>query len=822
MPYVFVSLPYGGINIDSGYSSLPAGFTSDCINIMPFDPYKGKLRLGQRRALCGGFEFNDTTPSVITREVQTIVRADAYVNGVLLQRCIVVAGGEVFIIDPGSLNPYKVSYAASTSKLKSTGNVSVAVVGEYAYFADGEKYRRMKITLETPTVEFWGTTLSNVTVQTTTGRFRCTANNLAVGDAIAVTGAFPTGAGGGNIAEYLHQEMFYVKSIPSTSPYEFVLTRDPDVATGAAVSTTVGTGSTSGVSFITSGPEMTVKPSAISIGYVGVESGARAALLVRFGGRLALSGLESSSNNWFLSELNDPNNWLPGATSNTAVAGSLSTKYGVPGEPITALIPVGESGLLMAGSHTMTYLNADPVVTDARMIELSRSVGIVSARAWCASDSQTIYVMAQDGLYRVQPNDYQITKSNRITTARLDTYFQQQKFDQLNCVLGYDAEAQNVYCMMSRIDLPSASVHILYSQATNSFWPIKTSWTSFQAPTCCGDFPFGDARAPILAFGSTDGFLGWFDRDLTSGIDGQAATGYKTATVFDPTAEVAANQRVVSKLLFGPVLSQEVARVMVKDVRIELTMDQPAEKLIYQPVVSGPFLYALAGETAEEAVGENIISVSVQFDPDYPMLTLDAGFAAPFTQDSTQICGDAAGTSPAGNYGIDLFGASPIAPATYTSADALIADPTARTYDYKSLEVYNTTASSGLTDWVIRDTAGSYKTLMTRDEALADTSADTPGGRYRYTPPSFTTFPGMTIPPQFVTPRLVVSSATYDNTNSTLLGTLTYGRNDSQRCRISDQAVYMRIESLGVPWAIERMSVLVEATKFNRNVKGTY
>jgi hypothetical protein len=32
----------------------------------------------------------------------------------------------------------------------------------------------------------------------------------------------------------------------------------------------------------------------------------------------------------------------------------------------------------------------------------------------------------------------------------------------------------------------------------------------------------------------------------------------------------------------------------------------------------------------------------------------------------------------------------------------------------------------------------------------------------------------------------------------------------------------MRIESLGVPWAIERMSVLVEATKFNRNVKGTY
>ena len=823
MPYVPVALPYGGINIDSGYSTLPAGFTSDCINILPFDPYKGKLRLGQRRALCGAFEFNDTTPSVVTREVQAIVRADAYVSGTLIQRCLVVAGGEVFIIDSGAVNPYKVSYAASTSKLNSSGNVSVAIVGEYAYFADGAKYRRMNITLATPTVEFWGTKLSNVTVHNTTGHFRSDVATLTVGDPIVVTGAFP--GGGGNITGYSNQETFYVRTIISaTAPYEFDLSRTPG---GSAISTTVGTGSTTGVSFITSGPEMTIKPTSINVGSAGAEAGARAGLLVRFGGRLALSGLQSSSNNWFLSALNDPNDWIPGATSNTAVSGSLSVKYGVPGEPITSLIPVGESGLLMAGSHTMTYLNADPVVADARMIELSRSVGIVSARAWCASDSQTIYVMAQDGLYRVQPNDYQITKSNRITTARLDTYFQQQKFDQLNCVLGYDAEAQNVYCMMSRTDLPGSSIHLVYSQATNSFWPIKTAWPAFQAPTCCGDFPFGDARAPILAFGSDQGFLGWFDRDLTSGIDGQGAVGFKGSSIFVP-GENAAAQRVVSKLLFGPVLSQEVAQVMVKDVRIELTMDQPSEVYEYQSFVSGPFLYALAGQTAEEAVGENIISVSVQFDPDYPMLTLDGGTSTlpngtsdPQYSFTLQDCGNAAFNSPSGSYGVDLFGAVQLSPATYTTADSLITDPTARTYDYQSLEVHND--GTGTTNWVIRDTVNSVNTvLMRRDETLPDTSADTPGGTYLYEPPSFRSPNSLTFLPDFNAPRVKVSSATYENTNSTLLGTLTYGRNDSQRCRINDQAVYMRIESLGVPWAIERMSVLVEATKFNRNVKGTY
>jgi hypothetical protein len=722
MPYVPVSLPYGGINIDSGYSTLPAGFTSDCINILPFDPYKGKLRLGQRRALCGALEFNDTTPIEIEREVQAIFRADAYVSGTLIQRCFIIAGGEVFVFDPGGA-PTKLA-RTGLSAMKDSGHIGHAVFGQYAYFADGTYYRKVDITAVTPTVVDW---------------------------------------------------------------------------THA------------------SGPYQNVRVSNGSGGYN------YSPLLVRFGGRLAMGGIVGAPNVWFLSALNDADRWNPTAASNTQdpVAGTNSTRFAVPGEPITALVPVGESGLLMAGSHTMTYLTADPIVTDARFIELSRSVGIVSARAWCASDAQTIYVMAQDGLYRVQPNDFQITKSNRITTARLDTYFQQQKFDQLNCVLGYDAESQNVYCMMSRTDLPGSSIHLVYSQATNSFWPIKTAWPAFQAPTCCGDFPFGDARAPILAFGSDKGFLGWFDRDLTSGIDGQNAVGFKGSSIAAPTVEEAANQRVVSKLLMGPVLSQEVARVMVKDVRIELTMDQPAELEEYQPVVSGPFLYALAGQTAEEAVGENIISVSVQFDPDYPMLTLDCGSAS-FTATSTQNCGNAANNSPAGAYGIDLFGAVQFAPATFTTADALITDPTDRTYDYQSLEVYNAGAGSS-NNWIIRDTVPpTYKTLMKRDETLPDTSADTPGGTYLYFPTSFDTPLSLVLPPEFVTPRVKVSSATYANTNQTLLGTLTYGRNDAQRCRINEQAVYMRIESQGVPWAIERMSVLVDAKPFSRNVKGTY
>ena len=826
MPYLPITLPSRGLHVDSAYSSLPPGFTLDSLNVLPYDAYKGKQRLGQRRALLGAFEFNDTGPTV-TRPVQAIVRADAYVGGVLTQRCVVVAGGEVYIIDPGVTVPYKVAYAASTSKLNDSGDISVAIFGNYAYFADGNKYRRMNITtaVASAEVQFWGTILSSVTVISSAGVFQCTGATVTVGQPITVQGTFPAGVA---ITDYSFHETFYVRSIISTSPFQFDLTRTLSTPTpGAAIGTTVGSGSTTGVTFITSGPEMTIKPSstASSIGTAKAEQGARASLLVRFGGRLALSGLIPSPNNWFISKINDVDDWVPGSTPDDAVAGNLSTKFSIPGEPIVALIPMAESGLLFAGRHTMTYLSADPVFeTQARMIELSRSVGIVSAKAWCVSDSQTVYVMAQDGLYRVRPNEFQITQSGRITGGRLDSFFQSQKFDQLNCSLGYDPEIQNIYCILSRTDLPSSSTHLVYSQATDSFWTIRTGWTAFQAPSCIGEFPFGDARSPVLALGSEDGYVGWFDRDLTSGVDGQAATGYKSGTVFEVTNDQAAAQKIVSSLTIGPVVSPNLSQVMLRDMRVELTMDEPQENQDFNTPnvrLTGPFLSILSGQTAEEAIGEAIVNVTVTYDDSFPAVVLDGGL--PNTSSWDPI------VSPY-DFGVPVFGAlttgiecgypQSLAPHTYTTTDTLITDPTARTYVFGDNRIYNL-GSGGTNNWAIQNDIGpSYQKLFIRDESLPGTSLDTPGGVYVYE--NATNLPLPTLPDSSPSPRIVVSSGTYTNTNYIQIGELQSGRNDALRCRIRDQAVFARIDSYGVPWAVERMAALIDPMPHTKNVKGTY
>ena len=308
------------------------------------------------------------------------------------------------------------------------------------------------------------------------------------------------------------------------------------------------------------------------------------------------------------------------------------------------------------------------------------------------------------------------------------------------------------------------------------------------------------------------------------GRDLAAERGHEaTATALVDNTEAAA-QRIESTLTLGPVLQPSLGQVMMKDVRVELTMDDPIEEGDFNSPIqrlSGPFLSILSGQTAEEAIGENITSVLVAVDPDFPSVTVDGGSPPSFTPTYTYDFGAqpvGGGSNPTYANSLDLFYEPEIA-GTYETADTLITDPTSRTYSKGKMQVYNVGSPS--TDWYIRHFSASANEMYQRDETLPGTSADTPGGTYEYASDGVT-ISLLPLPTGITAPRYTISSATYDNTNQNQLGTLLPGRNDAFRCRIRDQAAYVQIESLGVPWAIERMAVLIEPYGHTKNVKGTY
>ena len=199
-------------------------------------------------------------------------------------------------------------------------------------------------------------------------------------------------------------------------------------------------------------------------------------LIARFGARIAMSGISSSRNNWFMSKIGDAEDWTPTAgNTSDAQAGDSSTDFGVLGEPITAMFPFGESGLMMAGRGSLTFLTADPVVSGAQMVRMSNGVGVMGPDAWCQGPEKTCYVASGDGVYLIQPNQFNIQRGQSVTTGRLDAFFTGINPSEIDLHLAYDPPRGTIVMYVNREDDPDNSIHYIHHIATQSWWTFKVT-----------------------------------------------------------------------------------------------------------------------------------------------------------------------------------------------------------------------------------------------------------------------------------------------------------------------------------------------------------
>jgi len=194
-------------------------------------------------------------------------------------------------------------------------------------------------------------------------------------------------------------------------------------------------------------------------------------LITRFGGRVVLSGLATSRNNWFMSRIGDADDWSYLANQSAGPqAGDASTDFGLLGEPIVAMFPFGESGLMMASRNTLTYLTADPVVSGAQFIKMSNGVGVMGADAWCQGAEKSCYIAGADGVYMIQPNQFNIQRGQSMTTGRLDGFFSSVNPSEIDLRLAFDPARQTVFMFVNRPNDPTGMVHYQHHIPTQSWW----------------------------------------------------------------------------------------------------------------------------------------------------------------------------------------------------------------------------------------------------------------------------------------------------------------------------------------------------------------
>lgn len=541
----------------------------------------------------------------------------------------------------------------------------------------------------------------------------------------------------------------------------------------------------------TTGPEDHVKNVINTVTYT-------ATLIALFGGRLVLAGVRQLENVWFMSEIDTPDRWA--ATTNNAsdaIAGN-DGQWGVPGDEIVALIPFGQGSLIFAGKKSMSMLTADPVFGNASIQQMSRTVGIVGPRAWCNGPEKTVYVLGQDGLYRLTPNDFNIDRGQLVSLNKLDSFFNTVKWEDINATLSYDVERRGLWIFLTRIDQPESSTHLFYSEQTDGFFPVRMYDPNFDGAYSTCQMLTTDGRNQVALFGSLDGQLGIFDQKIIAGIDGYVAVGYNPDR--NPTIEQSEDQRILTRVTIGPMVSSQPGLAFCSEVQIELGSDEYLADLDVKGLAPKPYATMLSAETAQDAVAESINSVTVS---DVLGITADGGSSGTSSFTTTYNGGDS--NDPVTEY-LDGQYSDPT-PGTYTTQDTFVS-PLNRVYE-NDISRYELVRASigGFDRWCIRfQDDGVYpvtnRIVFVQQQSNGEYAEDPSVGEYRYV----VTNEAGTIVSTLSTVTASVSAAVSEGATVTSLGNLTEGANNRMRCRIRANAMFLRLESSGYPFAIERIA----------------
>ena len=767
MPYLPGKLPYRGWITDCPYTNVPEGYSADLLNVMPADAFRRRVRLGTRPATNRIYKFAGGA------QIQCMVRCISY-NGdppVRKDRIFIIAAGKLYYFDANSTAPVQVtkvngSTGVTAAQLNTTGRVSGIQLGRYLYLLD---------------TTYYGTN-------------------------------------------------------PNTrSAYWKVDLLD------SGLDLTNWHGSTNG-------PEDHIR-NQIGTNYYFPQC------IQRYGARIMLGGIKGIENVWFGSAVGDPGNFSADATptGGEAIAGNVAnTTIGPAGDEIIAIIPLGEQSILFAGKRSLTYLTNDPSIdpTTARLAVLSNTIGIVGPKAWCEGPEKSVYMLGQDGLYRLRPNDFSVDRANLVSLNKLDSFFNGLRFDLLDPVLHYDVERRGVWIFLTRTDGPENSTHLFYSEQTDGFFPIKLHDPEMPGVTNVCQAPTADGRNQIMlcAYGS---MIGFFDQRLVTGADGFPGSGYSDPSAAGPsTTQQKLDQMIQCTLSIGPMLATQPNLVMVKEIQVELGIDDYLESTAVAGLASNPYAELHIADTAMEAIAADTSTVLFQETTE----TLDGNESG-----TTIDCNSGSGTYDC-QYARRAAG-------TYASQDSFTSLVDRKYYDDNNFYVLERIGLETVQDenlvvgnWYEIDTAGT--TTWTSIGAANNTS----GTKFQATGVGSGTGTAKTLRwvIRFVTAttangastRVVLfaqnasqagivsddleigvynmltnntwsSTATVTGTADrsdfsgaeiTNLGNLREGINNRMRVRKRAGSAYVKIRSLGYPFAVERVAALVDPISPRRAV----
>jgi hypothetical protein len=596
-----------------------------------------------------------------------------------------------------------------------------------------------------------------------------------------------------------------------------------------------------------------------------VTAGCRAKLICRWGARLVLAGYRDTPNLWFACSPDDTwpvaggshptfvDGWS-GSNPIGAITGTSANEYGTLGDPIVAIFPFAQSGLMFACSNSFSFLTNDPVFEEqVAMVSLTKSIGITGPRAFCQSQEKGAFILASDGLYFINANDFNFNRASRVSAGRLDSFFLRLDFGTPAIGAGplaggtqkpvvnplatsTGAVTKYINETAGTVEFPSDTQTVAVDSGGTPSFTGSSVGTGDVLPFLCYD-PDREGVWVFLAVNGVEGSSVHIYYDLktdsfwpqkfadplmygpTSGVyigtsrsdSGKLFMGgSESVAVLDRaypigvdgyyeemTEQQQRSQLVLSSLTCGPIIATLPYRAMLSEVRVDLAEERYELPDGVTDYGTAPMIVATTGDTAQTALGLQTDSLFIgNLNP----LIIDCGSASATGAAPTYDGGPAVNAQTNlidGRYAIRPFG-------QYTSADPF-AQGTARIYQGPGSWILRWDTGPNPDTWAVEQFVGA--SWVPEYKQIAP-DLGSPNGMY------------VTAIQNPISPDVVdnasVSGAVFSEAEVTQIGSLVPGRNDAKRCRIRSEAIYLTISSDGKPWSIERMSAIVAQTGKSR------
>jgi hypothetical protein len=285
--------------------------------------------------------------------------------------------------------------------------------------------------------------------------------------------------------------------------------------------------------------------------YPGGASGAmpeKAYLITVYRGRVTLSGNPQYPNQWFMSKVADPFDWLYGADDPmSAVAGNNADAGQCP-DIVRSLISFHDDYLIFGCASTIWILRGDPVAGGS-LDNLSDTTGIFGSDSWCFDDARNLYFWGSGGIYKVE--DVAAGEISNLTEMVLPDLINDEAADPTThrITMGYDKKRHGIVVCVTVL-ATGVNSNYFYSFKTKGFYP--ESYPNECGPYSIFYYDANDTTYADLLVGCKDGYIRKFDnsaKDDDVGGSDDAISSYVTYPI-TPLSNVEDQDGKLTELVF--------------------------------------------------------------------------------------------------------------------------------------------------------------------------------------------------------------------------------------------------------------------------------